>query len=65
MSTYINARNGFGSIFSLSSVGSSGTFTALANVQSITGPKFTRGTVDITNHGTTDYYEQHISGDVS
>lgn len=64
MSTFINGRNAFGSIFSYSSVGSSGTFTDMANVMSITAPRYSRGSVDITNHGTTDYFEQSISGGV-
>jgi predicted secreted protein len=43
-------------------VGSSGTFTACAGVINITPPSYSRGTVDVTSHGTTDYYEQAISG---
>lgn len=64
MSSLIAARNGFGSLFSWSSIGSTGAFTALANVLNINPPSFTRGTVDITNHGTTDAYEQAISGGI-
>lgn len=64
MSTFVAARNTYGSFFSLSTVGSSGTFTACANVLNINPPTFSRGTVDITNHGTTDYYEQAISGGI-
>jgi predicted secreted protein len=62
MSTLIAGRNVFGSIFKYSSVGSSGTFTAVANIITISPPAYSRGSVDITNHGTTDYFEQHISG---
>lgn len=62
MSTLIGARNGFGSIFSYSSVGSSGTFSVIAGITQITMPTFSRGSIDVTNHGTTDYYEQAITG---
>jgi hypothetical protein len=64
MSTLIAARDGFGSIFSLSSVGSSGSFVDMAGVLSIDMPGWSRGTVDVTNHGTTDNYEQHIQAGV-
>jgi len=64
MSTFINGRNAFGSLFAYSSVGSSGTFTDIANVISITAPSYSRGAVDITNMGTTDYFEQAISGGI-
>lgn len=62
MSTLLGARNGFGSIFSYSSVGSSGTFATIAGVTAITMPTFSVSAVDVTNHGTTDYYEQAITG---
>lgn len=64
MSTFIDAHNGYGSLFAFSSIGSSGTFNNIANILSITPPTFSRATVDITNHGTTDYYEQCISGGI-
>jgi predicted secreted protein len=62
MSTFIAGRDAFGSMFAWSSVGSTGTFTEMAGVLSIVHPGFSRGTVDVTNHGTTDKYEQHIAG---
>lgn len=64
MSTFINGRNSFGSLFAYSSVGSSGTFNDIANVISITAPSYSRSAVDITNQGTTDYFEQAISGGI-
>lgn len=64
MSTFINGRNSFGSIFSYSSIGSSGTFNDMAAVMSITVPSYSRSAIDITNQGTTDYFEQAISGGI-
>lgn len=57
-----NARAAFPSIFSVASTGGS---TTLANwktcygVTRITPPKYTRGTVDITDMNSTDYYEDN------
>lgn len=52
-----NARAAFGSLFAMSSVGSSGTFTNCYGVTKIMPPKPTRGTVDITDMNSTDYYQ--------
>ena len=61
MSTLIPARNSFGSVFKYSS-STGGTLKTCANVISITPPSFSRGTVDVTNYGTTDYFELSIAG---
>lgn len=58
MSTFINSRPTYPSALSLSSVGSTGTFTEIAALTLIGGIGITKGTVDVTNHGTTDGYEQ-------
>jgi len=60
MSTLINGRNGYPSIFSFSSNGSSGTFTDMAGILTIVPPPHTKGTIDMSNHGTTDGYDQCI-----
>ena len=52
-----NARAAFPSVIAFSSVGSSGTFVTCLGIQRITPPKYTRGTVDITDMNSTDYYE--------
>ena len=62
MSTLIKGRDAFGSLFALSSAGSTGTYTECAGVISIVHPGFSRNSVDVTNHGTTDKYEQAIAG---
>lgn len=58
MSTFINSRPTYPSALSLSSVGSTGTFTEIAAITSIGGFGISKGTIDVTNHGTTDGYEQ-------
>ena len=58
MSTFIKSRPVYPSALSLSSVGSTGTFTEIAALTNIGGYGITKGTVDVTNHGTTDGYEQ-------
>jgi len=60
MSTLINGRNGYPSILALSTIGSTGTFTDVAGVLTIGAPSRTKGTIDLTNHGTTDGYDQCI-----
>lgn len=60
MSSFINARTNYPSIFSLSSVGSSGTFTDMAGVLTIGDIAFSKETIDVTNQGTTDGYQQFI-----
>lgn len=60
MSTYVAGRAGFGSVFSFSTVGSTGTYTDCANILGINPPKASRGVTDVSNWGTTDYYKQYI-----
>ena len=63
MSTLINAKNAFGSVFSYCAGPSSlGTYAALASITSITAPTYSRGAVDVTNYGLSDGYAQFISG---
>ena len=71
MSTLVAARVGSFSVFSFSTVGSSGTFTDCANIMSIGMPSYTRGVTSVGNWGTTDYFDQFVqsglikAGDVS
>lgn len=64
MSTLIPARNTFGAVFKYSSVGSSANLAACANIISITPPNHSRGVVDVTNWGTTDFAEQAIASGI-
>src|SRR5512133_199069 len=56
-----NARSAFGSVFKFSSVASTGTFATVAGVTKITPFKHSRGTLDVTDMYSTDYYEDTIS----
>lgn len=56
----LNGRGAYGSIFKFSSVGSTGTFTAIAGVTRITPMKNTRTTLDITPLYSTDSYEDNV-----
>jgi len=64
MSNLFVAKSGYGSILSMSSAGSSGTFSALAGITQMAAPKKTLGVIDITYHGTTDSYDMAIPGGI-
>jgi hypothetical protein len=64
MSNLFVAKSGYGSILSMSSLGSSGTFSPLAGITDMAAPKKTLGVIDITYHGTTDSYDLAIPGGI-
>ena len=64
MSNLINAKSGYGTILSMTSCGSSGTFSSVAGITDLAAPKKTLGTIDITYHGTTDSYDLAIPGGI-
>jgi predicted secreted protein len=55
-----NAIAGVGSSFLRERDASSGTFLAIAEVGSITGPNLSRGTIDVTSLDSTDGYREFI-----
>jgi predicted secreted protein len=55
------ARETEGIVFSLTSA-NGGTFYDMGEVLSVTPPTRTMGTIDITNHGTTDYFREFLPG---
>jgi len=64
MSNLITARSGFNTVLSLSTAGSTGTFSAVAGIVDLQAPKKTLGIIDITYHGTTDGYDIAIPGGI-
>jgi hypothetical protein len=64
MSVLLEARNGFGTILSLTSVGSSGTFKPIIGITSMNPPKKSAGVIDITYHNAPGGYDQAISGGI-
>jgi len=64
MSVLLNAQSGFGTVLSMATNGSSGTFSAVAGIIDLNPPKKTLGTIDITYHGTTDGYDVAIPGGI-
>ena len=57
-----NAFSGVGTTFERSDMASSPTFTAIAEVNSITGPSMTRDTIDVTSLDSTGGYREFIAG---
>ncbi len=55
-----NAIAGVGSSFQRERDNSSGTYLAIAEVGSITGPNLSRGTIDVTSLDSTDGYREFI-----
>jgi hypothetical protein len=64
MSTLITARSGYGTVLSLTSVGSSGTYTAVAGITSMSPPKKTLGVIDVTYHNAPDSYDECVPGGI-
>jgi predicted secreted protein len=64
MSNLLDARNGFGTILSLTSVGSSGTFKPIAGITSMNPPKKTLGVIDVTYYAAPGGYDQAIPGGI-
>lgn len=62
MSTLLNARSGYPSYLSLSSVGSTGTFTEISGITRIGAIGRSRKTIPLDLLGTTDGYDQVIAG---
>lgn len=62
MSTLINGRAGYPSFLSLSSVGSTGTFTEIAGITRIGAIGKSKKTIPLGLLGTTDGYDQVIPG---
>lgn len=62
MSEFVNARSGTMSILSFSSVGSSGTFTAMAALANIGDVSKSKPALPLDTYGTTDGYKQFIPG---
>lgn len=56
------ARETQGILLSLTTAGTGGTYTDVGELINITPPTKTLGTIDITNHGTTDYYREFLPG---
>jgi len=55
------AREVQGIVLALTSV-NGGTFYPIGEVLGVTPPTFTMGTIDISNHQTTDYYREFLPG---
>jgi predicted secreted protein len=55
------ARESQGIIFQMSSI-STGVMVSMGEVLSFTPPTNAMGTIDITNHGTTDYFREFLPG---
>ena len=55
------AREVQGIILSLTSV-NAGTFYPIGEVLNVTPPTRTMGTIDVSNHGTTDYFREFLPG---
>jgi|MudIll2142460700_1097286.scaffolds.fasta_scaffold1056728_1 hypothetical protein len=62
MSSLLEARNGFGTVLSLSTSGSGGTFYPVAGITSMNPPKKTLGVIDVTYHNAPDSYDECIPG---
>lgn len=56
------AISGVGTQFKRSNMASAPTFTAIAEVNSITGPSMTRDTIDVTSLDSTGGYREFITG---
>jgi len=56
------AREVQGITFLLTSAYSTGVFSTMAEVLSVSPPAYTMGTIDISNHQTTDYYREYLPG---
>ena len=56
------AVSGVGTSFKRSDMASSPTFSAIAEVNSISGPSMTRDTIDVTSLDSTDGYREFIAG---
>jgi predicted secreted protein len=57
-----NAISGVGTQFKRSNMSSSPTFTAIAEINKITGPNMSRGTIDVTSLDSTGGYREFIGG---
>ena len=65
-----NALGAFGTLLKRGDGAGSEAFTTVAEVTALSGPSFTRETIDVTHHGSANQHREHIgalkdSGDVS
>lgn len=54
--------DGFGTALARSDMGSTPTFTDVANVTSISGPGLTKADIDVTSHDSPDNYQEWLAG---
>lgn len=57
-----DAVAGVGTVFNRENDDSSGQYTAIAEINSITGPSMSRSSIDVTSLDSTDGYREFISG---
>jgi len=60
--TSTNVRTGFGTVLSLSTAGSTGTFSAVAGIQNLAVPSKTISMIDVSYYGSTEKYDQIMPG---
>lgn len=51
-----------GTLFQVSDMAATPVWTTVANVSDISGPEYTRDTIDVTSHSSTGGYKEYING---